>query len=72
MEKISCHFINQSEVRTKPNRDLLARVFPRLLASLRRRHLFALSSDWFNGLSTPVVISQSDYFENFENCSNLK
>ena len=36
--------------KTKTNRDL-----PRL-------HVFALRSDWFTGLSAPVVIGQSNYF----------
>ena len=42
---------------TKINRDLFARVFPRLV----QLHVFALSFDWFIGLSASVVIGQSKY-----------
>ena len=42
--------------KTKTNRNLPARVFPRLAP------VFASSSDWFIGLLTTVVIGQSNYF----------
>ena len=45
--KISRHFLNQSEV--KPNQSLL--VHTCFLRAWRRVHVFALSSDWFIGLS---------------------
>ena len=44
--------------KTKINRDLPRRVFPRLA----RLHVFASSSDWFIGLFTTVVVGQSNYF----------
>ena len=44
--------------KTKTNRDLPARVSH----AWRRLHVFALSSDWFIGLFTTVVIGQSNYF----------
>ena len=43
--------------KTKTNRVLPARVFPRLAP-----HVFALSSDWFIGLSASLVIDRSNYF----------
>ena len=44
--------------KTKTNRDLPARIFPRLVLV----HVFALTSDWFIGLLTTDVIGQSNYF----------
>ena len=58
VKKISRHFLNQSEVKPKPI-VTCSHAFSR---TWRRLHVFALSSDWFIGLSTSVVIGQSDYF----------
>ena len=44
--------------KTKTNRDLLSRVFPRFVPAT----LFFSSFDWFTGLSVSFVIGQSDYF----------
>ena len=46
--------------KTKTNRDLLARVFPRLV--LVKVNVFVLSSDWLIELFSSVVIGQSNYF----------
>ena len=45
---------------TKTNRDLLARVFPRL--ALVKVNVFVSSSDWLIELFSSVVIGQSNYF----------
>ena len=47
--KIVLYFLNQSEVK------------PESIATCRL-HVFALSFDWFTGLSASFVIGQSDYF----------
>ena len=52
------HFLNQSEVKPKPI-VTCSRTFSRALHQL---HVFALSFDWFTGLSVSFVIGQSDYF----------
>ena len=57
-KKISRQFINQSEVKPKPIVACLY-AFSRVW---RRLHVFALSSDWFIGLSASAVIGQSNYF----------
>ena len=56
-EKISRHFLNQSEVKPKPIVSCL-HAFSR---AWRRLHVFATSSDWFIGLSASLVIGQSNY-----------
>ena len=57
MNKISSHFLNQSEVRTKP---IVAcpHAFSR---AYRRLYVFVASSDWLIGLSASVVIGQSNH-----------
>ena len=42
--------------RNKTNRDLLARIFPRLAPAA------GICCDWFNALSASVAIGQSNYF----------
>ena len=44
--------------KTKTNRALLARVFPRLAPV----NVFASNSDWFIVLFTSVVVDRSNYF----------
>ncbi len=56
--KISHHFLSQSELQPKPIMTRL-RTFSRALCQL---HVFALSFDWFTGLSVSFVIGQSNYF----------
>ena len=51
---------NHIRSKFKTNRDLLARVFPRLAPA---SCFFAASSDWFFGSSACVVIVRSDYFD---------
>ena len=56
--KISRHFLNQSEV--KPNPIVtFSHAFSR---ALRQLYVFALSFDWFTGLSVSFVIGQRSYF----------
>ena len=57
-QTISRHFLNQSEEKSKQIVSCLD-AFSR---AWRRLHAFALSSDWFIGLSASLVIGQSDYF----------
>ena len=57
-QKISRHFLDQSEVKPKPN-VTCSHAFSR---AWRRSHIFASRSDWFIGLSASVVIGQSNYF----------
>ena len=53
-----CDFLDQSEVKPKPI-VIYSHAFSR---AWHGRHVFALSSDWFIGLFTTVVIDQSNYF----------
>ena len=51
------HFLNQSEVKPKPN-VTCSRTFSRASCWLL---VSASSFDWFTGLSVFIVINQSDY-----------
>ena len=57
-KKISRHILNQSEGKVKPI-VTCSHAFSR---AWRLLHVFALSSDWFIGLSPSVVIGQSFWF----------
>ena len=57
-EKLSLHFLNQSDAKLKPIMTW-SHAFSRACRGL---HVFALSSDWFLVLFLSVVIGQSDCF----------
>ena len=56
--KTSRHFFIQSEVKPK---GIVSRLHT-FSRALRQLHVFALSSDWFRGLSVLFVIGQRIYF----------
>ena len=57
-QKISCHFLNQSEAKAKA----IVPCFAFCCMRLTPVTCICLSSDWFIGSSASVVIGQNDYF----------